>query len=225
MLTFCVYGEERRVCFTDIYKKTDSELAKAYYDCALKLFEALFDEAIHGGSASKRNKYINACYRFYDIFDTVKEFYQYNHNAFYIKDRFTIKSRSSKSHSSLSTSDIYEQSKKAAFKDGINYNAPDEKGLYFIGNTVFNPITHQEFYWVKVGMTAQTLQKRLRQYNTSNPMMWRIDYKENAEDEESYYHARLNSVCIATNGHSDEWFLVNRETYFEMCNKGFHYFD
>lgn len=114
---------------------------------------------------------------------------------------------------------------KDAFKDGINYDAPDKKGLYFIGNTVFNPITHEEFYWVKVGMTAQTLRKRLRQYNTSNPMMWRIDYKEDAENSEGLYHLFLMEICIARNCCNEEWFLVDRETYLEMCEKGFRYFD
>ena len=32
-----------------------------------------------------------------------------------------------------------------------NINYPNQKGLYLIGQTFFNPITDEKFYWVKVG--------------------------------------------------------------------------
>lgn len=221
MLKFYVRGKERTEYISHVWEKTNDELVNAYHDCALELFKVIFDEAINFDSASGRNRRINTCYRFYDIFDKIKEFYEYHPDAHYIKDRFVVKT----TQTVFNKCGFYDVSKRTILEDGINYDAPREKGLYFIGNTVFNPLTHEEFYWVKIGMTSQSLQKRMNQYNSSNPMMWRIDYKPNAESAENYYHYRLNEICLARNGHNDEWFLVDRATYFEMCEKGFAYFD
>lgn len=113
--------------------------------------------------------------------------------------------------------------KKNPFEDGINYDVKPEAGLYFIGETHFNPITHEEFYWVKIGKSTN-LKKRMNQYNTCCPMLWRIDTSFDY-DKEEYYHNRLYRECVATCNHNEEWFMVDRETYLEMCEKGFAYFD
>lgn len=109
------------------------------------------------------------------------------------------------------------------FNDGINYTAPTSKGLYFIGETHFNPFTNEKFYWVKIGKSTN-LKKRMNQYNTCCPMLWRIGFSDKY-DEEEFYHDWLYEHCEATCNHNEEWFLVNRETYLEMCEKGFAYFD
>lgn len=108
------------------------------------------------------------------------------------------------------------------FDDGIDYDAPDEPGLYFIGETHFNPKTDEKYYWVKVGK-ARSLKNRMKQYNTCNPMLWRIGFSKEY-DKEEHYHQLLANVAIAKCNHNEEWFLVNRETYLEMCEKGFSYF-
>lgn len=115
------------------------------------------------------------------------------------------------------------------FNDGINYNAPEYCGLYFLGETHFNPITREEFYWVKIGK-ATNIKKRLSDYNTHCPMLYRIDFKKCFSDrvayqEEAYYQDKIKAVAIATNNHNKEWFLVDRNTYLEMCAKGFSYFN
>lgn len=111
-----------------------------------------------------------------------------------------------------------------SLSDGINYDTPNEPGLYFLGETHFNPITHEEFYCVKIGR-ASNLRRRLKEYDTHNPMLWRIDYSVDNEEMEHYYHHRLYDVAIATCNHNKEWFFVDRQTYLEMCEKGFSYFD
>ena len=107
--------------------------------------------------------------------------------------------------------------------DGINYAAPSTAGLYFVGETHFNPFTKEEFYWVKIGR-ANNIHERMKQYNTCNPMLFRIDYSHDYE-REAYYHERLRMKSIAVCNHNLEWFLVDRNTYLEMCEKGFSYFN
>ena len=114
------------------------------------------------------------------------------------------------------------------FADGINYDAPAEAGLYFLGETHFNPFTHEEFYWVKIGLSTN-LKRRMKEYDTHCPMLWRIGYiladNDCLEREEEWYHDKIKEVGIATCNHNEEWFLVDRNTYLEMCAKGFNYFN
>lgn len=109
------------------------------------------------------------------------------------------------------------------FDDGINYTAPKEKGLYFIGETHFNPLTDEKFYWVKIDK-ARNIHDRLLSYNTHNPMLWRIDFSKDF-DKETWYHEKLDEVAIAKCNHSEEWFLVDRTTYLRMCEEGFKFFE
>lgn len=214
-----VNKETKSEYITHIWYKDEEELKNDYQNCALELFKALYDDALNFNGSSGRTKRINFCVYFYNTFENLSDYYEYHPNAHYIKDRFTFHSNTNKREW------IYDIPKNNILDDGIDYSAPLDKGLYFIGQVNMNPFTKEEYYWVKVGMTSQTLQKRMNQYNSSNPMMWRIDYKPNAEMEESYYHYLLNSICVARNGHNDEWFLVTRKAYLEMCEKGFAYFD
>ena len=118
---------------------------------------------------------------------------------------------------------FYKEFMVEPFVDDIDYDAPRYGGLYFVGQCVFNPYTDEKFYWVKIGRGAN-LNSRLNQYNTCTPALWRIGYLEDYEAE-SKYHALLKSLCLNTHSHSREWFRVDRETYLEMCDKGFSYFD
>lgn len=114
------------------------------------------------------------------------------------------------------------------FKDAYNHHeAPEECGLYLIGSTYFDPITHAEYYWIKVGMSL-CLTKRLQSYATENPMYWLADTLTVGDDVvrpmERDCHVMLSDVAIARAKDTKEWFMVDRETYFEICSKGFNYF-
>lgn len=102
---------------------------------------------------------------------------------------------------------------------------PATSGLYFVGHTAFNPITNQEYYWVKIGMSTN-LQQRLKTYGTYTPSLYTIDYKitDNCAYEESVYHFLLSRVALYQNQNSVEWWLVDKETYLQMCYKKFNYF-
>lgn len=103
---------------------------------------------------------------------------------------------------------------------------PATSGLYFVGHTAFNPITNQEYYWVKIGMSTN-LQQRLKTYGTYTPSLYIIDYKITSDYacEESLYHLLLSQVALYQNQNSVEWWLVDKETYLQMCYKKFDYFD
>ena len=159
-----------------------------------------------------RRAYIESCAILYVAYDSIQQVFFYDESQVTYKKRFIRR-------------DLMRQNGELMpFADGINYKVPEEPGLYFIGETHFNPYTKEEFYWVKIGKSTN-LAKRLRNYDTCNPMLWRIDYLVNEENEEEYYHLRLAQIAIAKCNHNEEWFLVNRETYLEMCEQGFSYFN
>ncbi len=159
-----------------------------------------------------RKQYFDSAIFLFACFEEVRTEFEYCPNEIALAKRFARRDRKNLN----------------SFEDGINYNAPEQAGLYFIGETHFNPFTKEEFYWIKIGLSTN-LAKRMKQYNTCCPMLWRIAFKTNLnkclENEEEEYHDKLRKIAIASCNHNEEWFLVDRETYLEMCEKGFSYFD
>lgn len=100
-------------------------------------------------------------------------------------------------------------------------------GLYLIGNTYFNPLTKEEFYWVKVGQSTD-IAKRLRNYRQHNPMVWVQNILELPIDEldfaESICHYELSKVSEEIGKNTREWFRVSRETYLKICTEEWNYF-
>lgn len=172
----------------------------------IELFERTFQKSYdYSLSQQTRAKLFNCAVALYNVVEALQEKYDFYPEAPKYSKRFILKGSTSE-----------------AFDDGINYEAPAEKGLYFIGETHFNPLTDEKFYWVKIGK-AINLKDRMKSYNTHNPMMWRIDFN-NEYDREEYYHSRLLEIAIAKCNHNEEWFLVDKNTYLAMCEKGFSFF-
>lgn len=109
-------------------------------------------------------------------------------------------------------------------------------GVYFIGQTTFNPHTLEKFYWVKIGKTTAAVQ-RFNSYLTTNPCIFFIDWfpvektgkrkfldrdKTRLAEVEKKYHEILNVICICR--HRKEWFQISEKTYLKMCEKGFSHF-
>ena len=109
------------------------------------------------------------------------------------------------------------------FDDGINYDAPTYKGLYLIGGTRFNPFTDEKIYLLKVGKCSNSLDRRMKDYNTHNPLMWRIDFRR-TPCLETEYQKKLEKIALAKVNHAHEWYVVSREIYLEVCEKGFEFF-
>ena len=104
-------------------------------------------------------------------------------------------------------------------RNDIKY--PREGGLYLIGQTFFNPITDERFYWLKVGEAAD-LKRRRREYNTTTAMIWDIGYYQGKDLTEFGCHEKLKEICL--HRHADEWFSVSREDYLKICENGFEWF-
>lgn len=121
---------------------------------------------------------------------------------------------------------------------------PKQAGLYLVGNVALNPTTGEVFYLVKVGMSTN-LYDRMKTYSTSNPMMFNIDYLIIEDDEdyskvpsyrrttlkgrkikpiEKQYHKAMEKLNFAHCEYAEEWFVVSKETYLEICAKKFNFF-
>jgi hypothetical protein len=105
-------------------------------------------------------------------------------------------------------------------------NAPSYSGLYFIGETHFNPFTEEKYYCVKIGL-AKNIANRFKQYRTHTSMVYPLGFLESQEYVrlENYYHNKLNQVAIYCNQNNSEGWFVDKETFIDMYNKGFDYFD
>lgn len=122
---------------------------------------------------------------------------------------------------------------------------PKQAGLYLVGNVILNPATGEVYYLVKVGMSAN-LYDRMKGYSTSNPMMFHIDYLIIEDDVdyskipsykrttlksrkikpiEEQYHKAMEELNFTHFEYAKEWFLVDKETYLEICAKKFDFFN
>ena len=122
---------------------------------------------------------------------------------------------------------------------------PKQGGLYLVGNVALNPVTGEVFHLVKVGMSAN-LYDRMKNYSTSNPMMFHIDYLIIEDDVdyskvpsykrttlkgrkikpiEEQYHKAMENLNFARCEYAKEWFVVSKETYHEICAKKFNFFN
>lgn len=110
--------------------------------------------------------------------------------------------------------------------DPKRHEAPKENGLYLVSNTLFNPLTNEQYYLVKVGESSN-LYNRMRTYRTTNPMLFHIDYF--VVNTEYYYELQCHNLMMKKGfmrmENSTEWFVVDKESYLEICEKGFSYFN
>ena len=140
--------------------------------------------------------------------------------------------------------------------DGVFYNVenpmghrgsiPHSGGLYLVGNTVFNPISGEQFFMVKIGMSTN-IYNRMKDYSTNNPMMFHIGYKlincdnidlsnyprykrtivigKYIKSIEEQYHKAMEAHKFCHFEYAQEWFIVDKATYMEICEKKFDFFN
>lgn len=128
---------------------------------------------------------------------------------------------------------------------GRRESVPKTGGLYLIGNTIFNPLSNEQFFLIKIGMSTN-LYDRMKGYSTDNPMLFHIGYKLIINDTDSahlprykarnvysqkikaieeQYHQQMKALNFCRHEYADEWFMVDKETYLEICEKKFAYFE
>ena len=101
----------------------------------------------------------------------------------------------------------------------------EECGCYLIGNTAFNPMTKEEFYFIKIGKSVN-IKKRMKTYSSCCPSITKIDYltceEERLNSLENHCHTELWRLGEQVkNRGSREWFRVSREVYLNLCDTGF----
>jgi len=101
-------------------------------------------------------------------------------------------------------------------------------GLYLVGSCNFNPLTDEKYYWIKVGV-AKTFKRRMASYRTHNPMLWKNSYFFCEDETQRYYlesqcHEILNLKAVGSLSEASEWYEVDKDTYLNICNKGFAFF-
>lgn len=101
----------------------------------------------------------------------------------------------------------------------------DCPGLYFLGMIGRNP-NGEDFYLVKIGC-AKNIKERVNQYRSYNPMIYHnnIIYCPdiNLKEAEKQAHRALADLAIARAAHAMEWFYVDKETYFALCENPWQY--
>lgn len=102
-----------------------------------------------------------------------------------------------------------------------DYYDQDFSGLYFIGATYFVPTTMQPIYAVKIG-TSQNVGERIKSYGTQNPFIYHtremsLPYKLCPYAKEKTCHDFLAALAIQKFDKNSEWYIVNKETYFSLC--------
>lgn len=184
-----------------------NEIRDIFCDCVMTASQT------HAYKYPVRKAYLFTAITLYNTFDALREEFFYDEKACNYSDKFCRRE--------------WVAPELPRFEDGINYDAPEEEGLYLIGEVNANPYTEELFYWIKPGY-SKNIAERMKQYNTCCPMLWRADFKtdcDNPKQEEKYYHKMMNKIGIAKCNHNEEWFLVDKKTYLKICSKGFSYFD
>lgn len=96
---------------------------------------------------------------------------------------------------------------------------PEDRGLYFIGMIGINP-NGTKYYLVKVGST-ENISKRIKQYGTYNPMIYIGGIATNVNrvlsEAETTCHEYIANKSYAYAQNAREWFYVDEEVYFELC--------
>lgn len=176
--------------------------------------EKRYERLRSAGTTSTRVTHGNAIIALMEEYPEVRQYWEYLPNEFYWDNRFRRIAKPV-----VKTVPTFYDAKTNL--DG----APDTCGLYFFGNTAYNPITCEVHYWVKVGLSSN-LHNRVKAYRTSNPSTFVIGYKETSQYayEEHQCHQILEKVALYRNQNNVEWFMVDRQTYLEMCEKGFNFF-
>lgn len=124
------------------------------------------------------------------------------------------------------------EAKLEVFHDGYySKEHRHDQGLYLIGSTNFNPYDENEkLYLIKVGYTTD-IQRRMKEYDTTNPMYFKADIKvlnndtiEDLRDKEKHCHKILRSKALSKCERNDEWFLMSEEMYKKICKDKFDFF-
>ena len=108
--------------------------------------------------------------------------------------------------------------KDGCFRQSYMSDYEDFSGVYFIGDIKYDPLYGKMFY-VKVG-SSKNIGQRIKQYRTYNPAffhhMCSLPTRHYRRAEE-YCQNYLQSKCKFVPKYTSEWWIVDEETYWQMC--------
>lgn len=111
--------------------------------------------------------------------------------------------------------------KQAMFRQSyVGQGCGSFEGVYFIGDIKYDPLYGKMFY-VKIG-SSQDVGKRLKQYRTYNPAFYHDCCSlacEHYKLAETICQNYLYSKCKFTPVYTSEWYIVDEETYWDLCKK------
>jgi hypothetical protein len=183
----------------------------------LELVENHYNQMLKAKRTSTRKYHADIILNLMKMVPELKEYWGYNPNEFHWQDR--IFKVGEEKVSKIEVEVFVDQATNLR-------NAPSFEGLYFVGTTHFNPITNEQFFAVKIGL-SNNINKRMSQYRTNCAMLYPIGYKqcEDYVNQELRYQGKLSRIALFANQNNDEWYFVDRQTYLDLCEKGFDYFD
>lgn len=165
--------------------------------------------------------YYDRCLELYEQCEVVRAAYVINKYACHKTDAFQVKPI-------INPNIIEEDTTFKKVKGGyvlpvytincFNYEDEHFPGIYFNGDIKFDP-KYGKLHFVKCG-GGNDVAKRLGQYPTYNPMFYHQYTScrmENWTAGETLVQAFLAKYAIGAPERSKEWFIVDEETYYKMC--------
>lgn len=192
--------------------RTPKELIAGMHEEVTKLQEAR--------TQHDKEFYFVICKSYYDQCEVVRACYFYDKNA-PMKDAFKVKP----TINSLILEDGIDFKNRGGYTlpvyhlGCLNFENEHFPGLYFVGDIKEDP-SYGTLYMVKVG-GGNDISKRVRQYMTYNPMMYHKRSAIRIDDWHPYEtvaQAFLAKYALGVPSNGDEWFIVDKDTYYKMCD-------
>lgn len=207
-----------KVCYNIIVprgKDKKREVKKMSLTNYLGIIEENYNKIVQSNNTTSRKRYARTILTVMELAPEVKKYWNYNENEFLWEDRFSKVGNPKTANYIISHGVVYDSMTNLR-------NAPSHSGLYLLGQTSFNPYTDVKQYWIKVG-TSNDINKRMTSgYTTCCPCTVLLD--TSYSDREYDCHRILKAKSLGRCQQNAEWFLVDRETYLEICDKKFDYF-
>ena len=166
-----------------------------------------------------KHNHLEICISLWENDPEVHKCYMYDENMHYMDDRFKKRDFLSEELAILATIDMERKSLPTFHIDCLHIDKENFGGLYFLGDIKYDP-TYGKLFLVKIG-SSSNVGKRMRTYTTHNPMFFHSHTAlecTNFYTKEKIAQAFLSRVSIGVPYFSNEWFIVEEETYFKLCD-------
>ncbi len=167
-----------------------------------------------GSSASRKTTYKHM-QELYTKFPELATWWDYNNTNTRYANKFSPAEQKKKNYYAVNN-DL----PKLKMPCADTSNLPESRGLYFLGMIGINP-GGTKYYLVKIGST-ENISKRIKQYGTYNPMLYIGGMIENyngcLSDAETTCHEYLSEKAYAYAQNAREWYYVDEDTYYELCD-------